>query len=55
MDDNWIIAMTCTFPHEAHMIKGYLESRGIETFLKDEMTVQVNKCCWWDQNISKRV
>jgi len=42
MDDNWIIVMTCTFPHEAHMVKGYLESRGIETLLKDEMTVQVN-------------
>jgi len=40
--DNWIIAMTCTFPHEAHMIEGYLNSYGIETSLKDEMTVQVN-------------
>lgn len=34
--------MTCTFPHEAHMIEGYLNSYGIETSLKDEMTVQVN-------------
>jgi len=40
--DNWIVAMTCTFPHEAHMIEGYLNSYGIETSLKDEMTVQVN-------------
>lgn len=40
--DNQIIVMTCTFPHEAHMVKAYLESQGIETFLKDEMTVQVN-------------
>lgn len=34
--------MTCTFPHEAYMIEGYLNSYGIETSLKDEMTVQVN-------------
>jgi hypothetical protein len=40
--DNWVIAMTCTFPHEAHIIESYLDSYGIETFLKDEMTVQVN-------------
>lgn len=40
--DNWTIVMTCTFPHEAHMVKGYLDSYGIETDLKDEMTVQVN-------------
>jgi hypothetical protein len=40
--DNWVIAITCTFPHEAHMIESYLDSHGIETFLKDEMTVQVN-------------
>jgi transposase-like protein len=40
--DNWIIAITCTFPHEAHMIEGYLNSNGIETNLQDEMTVQVN-------------
>ena len=40
--DNWVIAITCTFPHEAHLIESYLDSHGIETFLKDEMTVQVN-------------
>jgi hypothetical protein len=40
--DNWEIAITCTFPHEAHLIEGYLNSQGIETSLKDEMTVQVN-------------
>jgi len=40
--DNWIISITCTFPHEAHMIEGFLNSHGIETVLKDEMTVQVN-------------
>jgi hypothetical protein len=31
-----------TYPHEAHMAKGYLESNGIESILKDEMTVSVN-------------
>ena len=40
--DNLVIATTCTFPHEAHMIKSYLDSNGIETFLEDDMTVQVN-------------
>ena len=39
---NQITIMTFTFPTEAHVVKGYLESNGMETFLKDEMTVQVN-------------
>lgn len=40
--DTPAIVITCTFPHEAQMIKSYLESTGIETFLKDELTVHVN-------------
>jgi hypothetical protein len=40
--ENWQIAITCTFPHEAHMVKGYLESYGIESILKDELTIQLN-------------
>jgi hypothetical protein len=40
--DNQVEIISFTFPHEAHIAKGYLESNGIETFLKDEMTVQVN-------------
>ncbi|MDR2815157.1 MAG: DUF2007 domain-containing protein [Proteiniphilum sp.] len=32
---------TFTYPHEAYVIRGKLESEGIRTFLKDEMTVQV--------------
>lgn len=32
---------TFTYPHEAYVIRGKLESEGIQTFLKDEMTVQV--------------
>ncbi len=31
-----------TYPHEAYVIRGRLESEGIQTFLKDEMTVQVH-------------
>ena len=39
---NWKEAISVTFPSEAHMIQGYLESEGIVTILKDEMTTQVN-------------
>lgn len=40
--DNLIEIISFTYPHEAHLAKGYLESHGIEIFLKDEMIVQVN-------------
>ncbi|MCK9305245.1 MAG: DUF2007 domain-containing protein [Bacteroidales bacterium] len=40
--DNWKTIISFTYPHEAHMAKGYLESEGIETLIQDEMTVQVN-------------
>lgn len=33
--------MTFTYTHEAHLVKGYLESNGIETILNDEYTTQV--------------
>lgn len=33
---------TFTYPHEAYIIIGKLESEGIYTFLRDEMTVQVH-------------
>ena len=39
---NWLTIKTFTFPTEAHVVKGYLESNGMDVFLKDEMTVQVN-------------
>lgn len=39
--NEWITVMTFTYPHEAHMVKGYLESCGISVFLKDELTAQV--------------
>ena len=38
--NNWITIMSFTYTHEAHMVKAFLESNGIETNLKDEMTAQ---------------
>ena len=40
--DNWITIISFTFPHEAHLAKGKLESEGIEVIVKDELTVQIN-------------
>ena len=37
-----ITIKTFTYPHEAYVIRGKLESEGIETFMRDEMTVQVH-------------
>lgn len=39
--DNWDTLITFTYPHEAHVAKGFLESEGIETLIQDEMTTQV--------------
>jgi hypothetical protein len=39
---NWNIIITFTYPHEAHLAKGKLESEGIEVIIKDELTAQVN-------------
>jgi hypothetical protein len=39
---NRLTLTTFTFPTEAHVVKGFLEANGIESYLKDEMTVQVN-------------
>jgi hypothetical protein len=39
---DWIIILTFTYPHEAHLAKGKLESEGIEVQITDEMTVQVH-------------
>jgi len=39
---NWREAISLTFPTQAHMVQGYLESEGIKTMLKDELTTQVN-------------
>lgn len=40
--NNWITVITFTYPHEAHLVKGFLESNGIETQITDELTAQVN-------------
>lgn len=38
--EQFITIYTFSYPHEAAIIQGRLESEGIETFLKDELTVQ---------------
>lgn len=38
----FVTVKTFTFAHEAHITQGRLEAEGIETFLKDELTVQVH-------------
>ncbi|MDR1516910.1 MAG: DUF2007 domain-containing protein [Dysgonamonadaceae bacterium] len=40
--DELITVKTFTYPHEAYILQSRLESDGISTFLKDEMTVLVN-------------
>jgi len=40
--DNWKTAITLTYPHEAHIVKGYLESEGINSVVEDDLTAQVN-------------
>jgi DNA-directed RNA polymerase subunit RPC12/RpoP len=40
--DSFITIATFTYPHEAVIIKGRLEAEGINCFLQDELTVQVN-------------
>ncbi|PKP02187.1 MAG: phosphoenolpyruvate synthase [Bacteroidetes bacterium HGW-Bacteroidetes-6] len=39
---NWKTIITFTQPHEAHFAKGLLESEGIETIIRDELTAQIN-------------
>ena len=38
---DWVVIFSFTYPHEAYVAKGLLESNGIEVLLKDEMTTQV--------------
>ena len=40
--DHWIVIVTFTYPHEAHLAKGLLEAEGFEVQIKDEITAQVN-------------
>jgi hypothetical protein len=40
--DSYITILTFTYPYEFAIVRGRLESEGIECFVKDELTVQVN-------------
>ena len=40
--DDFITVLTFTYPNEVVVIRARLESEGIECFVKDELTVQVN-------------
>jgi len=40
--EDWKTIITFTQPHDAHFAKGLLESEGIETLIRDELTAQVN-------------
>lgn len=48
-DQNQLLTL-CTFdlPHEAHLLKGFLESCEIPTFLQDEHIVGLN---WFQSNV----
>jgi len=36
--EDWPVLITFTYPHEAHLVKGYLASNGIKTIIHDELT-----------------
>ncbi|WP_430813861.1 putative signal transducing protein [Carboxylicivirga sp. RSCT41] len=40
--NDWQTIITFTQPHDAHFAKVLLESAGIETIIRDELTAQVN-------------
>ncbi|MDD2964262.1 MAG: DUF2007 domain-containing protein [Bacteroidales bacterium] len=40
--ENFVTVISFTYPHQAHLAKGFLESNEIETIIQDEFTVQVN-------------
>ena len=42
MMKGWTEIISFTYPHEAHLAKGFLESYELEVIIKDEFTVQVN-------------
>jgi type III secretory pathway lipoprotein EscJ len=39
--DNFVTVKTFSYPHEVAVIRARLESEGIECFVKDELTIQV--------------
>ena len=40
--ETFITLKTFTYPSEAYILRGKLESEGIECFIKDELTIQSN-------------
>lgn len=40
--ENWVIIFTATYPQEVYLAQSLLESEGVPTFMKDELTAQVN-------------
>lgn len=42
MKGSFITVKTFTYPHEAQILKGRLESEGINVYLQDELTVQAH-------------
>ncbi len=47
--DQFVTIKTFTYPHQSYMVRGKLESEGIQTFLKDENTV--NACNFYSNAI----
>ncbi|PCJ64634.1 MAG: hypothetical protein COA58_12920 [Bacteroidetes bacterium] len=40
MHENCKLLISFTYVHEAHVVKGYLESKGINVLMADELTIQ---------------
>jgi len=40
--NNWQTIITFTYPQDAHMVKAFLESHEIPTYISDELIAQVN-------------
>ena len=40
--NDWKLLITFTYPHEAHVVLGYLESEGLTVVIKDELMAQIN-------------
>jgi hypothetical protein len=40
--DNYITVLTFTYPYEVAIVRGRLESDGIECFVQDELTIQIH-------------
>jgi hypothetical protein len=41
-NEKWQTILTFVYPHEAHIAKSYLDSEGIDSEIRDELTAQVN-------------